>query len=45
MLAGARDPDAGQTLQYEWFHYAEAGVADGNLAERYVERTRIRRRL
>jgi Protein of unknown function (DUF1593) len=25
------DPD-GQQLSYRWFHYAEAGVADGNLA-------------
>jgi hypothetical protein len=25
------DPD-GHTLHYHWFHYAEAGVADGNLA-------------
>lgn len=30
--AGTRDPD-GQTLHYHWFHYAEAGVADGNLAD------------
>jgi hypothetical protein len=26
------DPDAGQTLKYHWFHYGEAGWADGNLA-------------
>jgi len=26
------DPDAGQTLHFHWFHYAEAGSADGNLA-------------
>jgi len=26
------DPDAGQALTYRWFHYAEAGSADGNLA-------------
>lgn len=26
------DPDAGQALTYHWFHYAEAGLADGNLA-------------
>jgi hypothetical protein len=25
------DPD-GQPLHYRWFHYAEAGIADGNLA-------------
>jgi hypothetical protein len=25
------DPD-GQAIQYHWFHYAEAGLADGNLA-------------
>jgi Protein of unknown function (DUF1593) len=25
------DPD-GQTIHYHWFHYAEAGLADGNLA-------------
>jgi hypothetical protein len=32
--AGAsHDPDANQTLHYSWFHYAEAGVADGNLAD------------
>jgi hypothetical protein len=30
--AGTRDPD-GQTLHYHWFHYAEAGLADGNLAD------------
>ena len=24
----SRDPD-GQTLHYEWFHYAEAGFGDG----------------
>jgi hypothetical protein len=27
----SRDPDGGQ-LHYAWFHYAEAGAADGNLA-------------
>jgi len=26
------DPDHGQGLTYRWFHYAEAGLADGNLA-------------
>jgi Cellulose-binding Sde182, nucleoside hydrolase-like domain/Cellulose-binding protein Sde0182, C-terminal domain len=26
------DPDAGQRLHYHWFHYAEAGSADGNLS-------------
>lgn len=26
------DPDAGQHLHYHWFHYAEAGLADGNLS-------------
>jgi len=26
------DPDAGQVLTYRWFHYPEAGLADGNLA-------------
>ena len=25
------DPD-GQRLHFHWFHYAEAGIADGNLA-------------
>src|SRR5947207_2026074 len=25
------DPD-GQPIHYHWFHYAEAGLADGNLA-------------
>jgi hypothetical protein len=29
--SGTHDPD-GQTLHYQWFHYAEAGAADGNLA-------------
>jgi len=29
--AGTTDPD-GQALHYRWFHYAEAGLADGNLA-------------
>jgi Protein of unknown function (DUF1593) len=29
---GSHDPD-GQTLQYEWFHYGEAGLEDGELAE------------
>ena len=29
--AGTSDPD-GQLLQFHWFHYAEAGTADGNLA-------------
>jgi len=28
---GSSDPD-GQPLHYRWFHYAEAGSADGNLA-------------
>ena len=26
------DPDRGRSLQFHWFHYAEAGIADGNLA-------------
>jgi Protein of unknown function (DUF1593) len=30
--SGTRDPD-GQTLHYHWFHYGEAGLADGNLAD------------
>ena len=30
--AGTHDPD-GQALHYRWFHYTEAGVADGNLAD------------
>lgn len=29
--AGTTDPD-GQSLTYHWFHYGEAGMADGNLA-------------
>ncbi|HYK37214.1 DUF1593 domain-containing protein [Alloacidobacterium sp.] len=29
---GTHDPD-GQTLRYHWFHYPEAGAADGNLAD------------
>lgn len=29
---GSTDPD-GQRLHYTWFHYAEAGLRDGNLAE------------
>lgn len=29
---GSSDPDEGQRLQYKWFHYAEAGVAGGNLS-------------
>ncbi len=29
--SGTRDPD-GQNLRYAWFHYAEAGSTDGNLA-------------
>lgn len=29
---GSSDPDAGQHLHYHWFHYAEAGLADGNLS-------------
>lgn len=29
---GSSDPDAGQSLHYHWFHYGEAGLADGNLA-------------
>jgi hypothetical protein len=28
---GSSDPD-GRGLDYHWFHYAEAGIADGNLA-------------
>lgn len=31
------DPDAGQSLRYRWFHYAEAGLADGNLAALTLE--------
>ena len=30
--SASHDPD-GQSLHYHWFHYAEAGVADGNLAD------------
>lgn len=30
--SGSSDPDAGQKLKFYWFHYGEAGVADGNLA-------------
>jgi hypothetical protein len=30
--SGSSDPDVGQHLHYRWFHYAEAGVADGNLS-------------
>jgi len=30
--SSSHDPD-GQSLHYHWFHYAEAGVADGNLAD------------
>jgi len=30
--SGSTDPDAGQHLRYHWFHYAEAGLADGNLS-------------
>jgi hypothetical protein len=29
--SGSSDPD-GRGLDYHWFHYAEAGIADGNLA-------------
>jgi hypothetical protein len=29
--SGSADPD-GRGLDYHWFHYAEAGIADGNLA-------------
>jgi hypothetical protein len=29
--SGSSDPD-GQKLHFRWFHYAEAGLADGNLA-------------
>jgi hypothetical protein len=29
--AGSTNPDGG-SLHYKWFHYAEAGAADGNLA-------------
>jgi hypothetical protein len=29
---GTTDPDANQSLHYTWFHYSEAGMADGNLA-------------
>jgi hypothetical protein len=28
----SRDPDSGQTLHFLWFHYPEAGAADGNLS-------------
>jgi hypothetical protein len=28
---GSSDPD-GRGLDFHWFHYAEAGIADGNLA-------------
>jgi hypothetical protein len=31
--SASTDPDPGQTLQYRWFHYGEAGIADGNLAD------------
>ncbi len=31
--SASSDPDAGQTLTYNWFHYSEAGAADGNLAD------------
>lgn len=30
--SGSSDPDTGQSLHFHWFHYAEAGLADGNLA-------------
>ncbi len=30
--SASTDPDAGQSLKFRWFHYAEAGSADGNLA-------------
>jgi hypothetical protein len=30
--SGSTDPD-GQGLHYTWFHYAEAGLRDGNLAD------------
>jgi Protein of unknown function (DUF1593) len=30
--SGSKDPD-GNTLNYRWFHYAEAGAGSGNLAE------------
>jgi hypothetical protein len=30
--ARSSDPDRGQTLAFHWFHYAEAGAADGNLS-------------
>ncbi len=29
----SHDPDAGQTLRYRWFHYAEAGAAGSSLAD------------
>jgi hypothetical protein len=29
--AGTTDPDS-QPIHFHWFHYAEAGLADGNLA-------------
>jgi hypothetical protein len=32
----SRDPD-GQKLRYSWFHYGEAGVADGTLASITIE--------
>lgn len=30
--SASHDPDAGQKLTFQWRHYAEAGIADGNLA-------------
>ena len=31
--SASTDPDAGQTLTYNWLHYAEAGAAEANLAD------------
>jgi hypothetical protein len=31
--SGSHDPDPHQTLAYHWFHYQEAGLADGALAD------------
>ena len=34
--SNSKDPD-GQKLHYSWFHYGEAGLADGNLATVTIE--------
>ena len=34
--SNSKDPD-GQKLHYSWFHYGEAGLADGNLATITIE--------